>query len=293
MSEHVYQERKNAFSPIQEFLLSSKIVIKGVSEENLFRSIGDTFSPKLAKRVVDLWVGMDPSNKNSIYYTQNQPYLVECEDVYELLAEGKEIYLNTYDLPYRYVKKTEFKNYIAKIMKYNFRLLIGVIIIGIIILLFKGGNWLPGDDRQNTSSYSQVSQNVKSTTHIKNAQEEKVDKPKEVYSRTQKKEVYGEKKTQQTISFVPIVPSCTYYIATAKLKVRQGPAQYEDEKGIILKSEKVCITKKNNSWYYVKDRGWVYKKYLDKVDILEEQNNKAKNMKTEPKHKFKDLFKPL
>ncbi len=53
-----------------------------------------------------------------------------------------------------------------------------------------------------------------------------------------------------------------YYIDTNVLNLRNHPNIQSKKIGIVTDGMKVCITKKEKSWAYIKDKGWVSNKYL-------------------------------
>jgi len=55
------------------------------------------------------------------------------------------------------------------------------------------------------------------------------------------------------------------YVVTAKiLNVRSKPSKNAKRVATVHKNQKVKIVKKNNSWFYISNKGWVYSKYLKK-----------------------------
>ena len=56
---------------------------------------------------------------------------------------------------------------------------------------------------------------------------------------------------------------CKYYMTTAKLNIRERPTTlYSKIKGQLKKFQQVCVIDKKDNWYFIRDRGWVFKKYL-------------------------------
>ena len=55
-----------------------------------------------------------------------------------------------------------------------------------------------------------------------------------------------------------------YYVDTNILNLRNHPNIQGKKIGIVTNGTKVCITKKENSWSYIKNKGWVSNKYLKK-----------------------------
>jgi len=57
--------------------------------------------------------------------------------------------------------------------------------------------------------------------------------------------------------------SCSYYyVGTSYLNVRATASKNSKIVDNVQLDEKICITKKEKSWYYIKNQGWVYSKYL-------------------------------
>jgi len=55
-----------------------------------------------------------------------------------------------------------------------------------------------------------------------------------------------------------------YYVDTNILNLRNHPNIEGKKIGIVTNGTKVCITRKENSWSYIKNKGWVSNKYLKK-----------------------------
>jgi len=55
-----------------------------------------------------------------------------------------------------------------------------------------------------------------------------------------------------------------YYVISNALNIREKPSSKSKKVGIIYKNDYVCITKSHKNWAYIKNKGWVFKKYLSK-----------------------------
>lgn len=64
------------------------------------------------------------------------------------------------------------------------------------------------------------------------------------------------------------VTSCDYYYINAtSVNIRSRSTTRSVKSGRLSKNKKVCVTKKRGSWYYIKSKGWVLNKYLQKTKV--------------------------
>lgn len=60
-----------------------------------------------------------------------------------------------------------------------------------------------------------------------------------------------------------VTEKCKYYYTTTdRLNMRLEPNQNSKKIGTLNRHEKVCVTNEMSSWLYIKNKGWVYNKYL-------------------------------
>ena len=57
---------------------------------------------------------------------------------------------------------------------------------------------------------------------------------------------------------------CQYYVPKTNLNIRASKSTSSSKVGRVKKGEKLCITNKQNGWYYIKSKGWVASRYLNR-----------------------------
>lgn len=123
MTDKHHIERKKAFKPIQTFLFSDGIT-EHMTKAEIISNICNKYKSDFAQKILDLWVGVDPYNKASIYYNQDVAFSVNCEELLERLEVKDEIYRSELDTPFIYKEKVDTKKVLLKVVKQSKKYLV-------------------------------------------------------------------------------------------------------------------------------------------------------------------------
>lgn len=126
--------RTIAFSKIVDHI-NSKSPINFDDKSKVTEALSSKFKPHFARIIINLWLGKDPLNKDSIYYNEHEAYMVACEEIVEKLEAKDEIFRSKFDAQFSYKEKVDTKKVLLKIVKKSKKYLVLKTFIYMFILL--------------------------------------------------------------------------------------------------------------------------------------------------------------
>ncbi len=289
-------ERTKAFKPIYTFLISNGIT-EYMKKVDIISKICYKYKPDFAKKVLDLWFSVDSDNRLGVYYKQDVAFSVDCEELNERVEANDDIFLSDHDTPLVYKEKIDKQEVASNFFSGLVRVIKKLTTIGIFLakyvlpLLFVGfllkecnshfdkknedsKKTIKKDDTKNKKKTITNEKRVHKENKQKTTSHEKRVRASMVKSKTEKTST--KQKTHEAVE--KKVETCNYFYTTSKVNLRSNSNKNSTILGKIKKSEKVCVMRSYGSWKYIKNKGWIYAKFL--IKDSEYKKNKTKKAKT-------------